>query len=94
MVSQYLFFLNTFIIFSKNITESFSRCAKALIKRGVQDGQDEVIGMPFEFVIENNPYDNGSKTGSEIYARLLWEGKPHRFAQITIFNKAARAYCV
>jgi len=74
----------------KNITESFSRCAKALIRRGVQDGQDEAIGMPFEFIIENNPYDNESKTVSEIYARLLWKGKPHRFAQITIFNKATR----
>lgn len=69
---------------TKNFVESYRRYAKSLIKVGNGEGNDKVLGLTFEWVLETNPYT--STTGS-IKAQLLWEGKPHANAHVSVFNR-------
>lgn len=63
--------------------EVYRRNAKSLIKVGHGKGQDKALGMPFEWVLETNPYtDKGV-----IKAQLLWQGKPALDMHVNIFNK-------
>ena len=57
---------------------------KSLVKVGHGKGQDKVFGLPFEWVVETNPYTTSS---SNITARLLWQGKAFSNAHVSIFNK-------
>lgn len=67
----------------KGFTEIYRRYPKSLIKVGHGQGKDKALGLPFEWVIETNPYT----TTGDIKARLLWQGKPFAGAQVSIFSK-------
>lgn len=64
--------------------ELFKRFGKSLIKVGDGAGQDQVMGMPIEWVVETNPYTD---KGSAITARLLYEGKPFADSFVVVFNQ-------
>ena len=68
-----------------DVTEAYTRYAKALVLVGNGDGQDEWVGMPFEIVVETNPYADSSS--GAISLRLLWEGREMVDKQISIFRK-------
>lgn len=65
--------------------ELFSRSAKALIAVGGGAGQDTPLGLPFEIVLEDNPYT--SPPGEQITAQLLWQGRPAADIQVSIFRR-------
>lgn len=71
----------------KNVTEAYTRCAKSLVQVGNGDGQDKAVGMPFEIVVETNPYMDQSDP--DISVRLLWKGKSMADKQISVFRKFA-----
>lgn len=68
----------------KNIIESYRRFSKSLIKVGDGAGEDRSLGLGFEWVLEDNPYTTKK---DKVTARLLWKGKPHAKAQVSVFNK-------
>lgn len=72
---------------SKGFTEAYQRFPKALVKVGSGKGQDKVLGMRLEWVAETNPYTTPQTKNGVIKARLLWEGKPLKFAHVGVFNK-------
>ncbi len=67
-----------------NFTESYRRYAKSVIKVGHGKGGDRALGLVFEWVLETNPYTSDDKV---IKAQLLWKGKPHTNAHVSVFNK-------
>ena len=69
----------------KNITEAYTRYAKALVRVGNGEGRDKWVGMPFEIVVETNPYAGPSL--GEITVRLLWKGRGMADKKISIFRK-------
>ncbi len=68
----------------RNFTESYRRHAKSVIKVGHGKGNDRILGLYFEWVLETNPYTSDDKI---IKAKLLLQGKPHAQAHISVFNK-------
>ncbi len=67
--------------------EDYKRCAKALFQIGeinANDRQDELTGMKFELVAEQNPYALGE--GDSLPVRLYWEGQPISDIQIRMFR--------
>ena len=68
----------------KGFTESYRRFPKTLVKVGNGEGQDEALGLLFEWLIKTNPYV--SKEGP-IKAQLLWKGKPVPNKRVNIFNR-------
>ncbi len=72
---------------TKNFTESYRRYGKSLIKVGHGKGDDQALGLLFEWVIETNPYTN--KTGP-IKAQLLWREKPYANALVSVFNRVGK----
>ena len=71
-----------------NFTESYSRCAKALLWRDMPNGEDMPVGMPLELVLLKNPYENKIKSFPKfIMVRLLWNGEPLANRQIKVFRK-------
>jgi len=68
----------------KGFTESYRRFPKTLVKVGNGEGQDEALGLLFEWLIKTNPYT--SKEGP-IKAQLLWKGKPVPNKRVNIFNR-------
>jgi len=68
----------------KNFSESYRRYAKSLVKVGNGKGNDQQLGLLFEWVLETNPYTTDT---NKIKARLLWQGKPHANADISVFNR-------
>lgn len=67
-----------------NFTESYRRYAKSVIKVGHGKGNDRALGLMFEWVVETNPYTSNDNV---IKAQLLWKGKPHPEAHVSVFNK-------
>ena len=67
-----------------NFVESYRRYAKSLVKVGHGKGNDRALGLLFEWVVETNPYVD---EGENIKAQLLWQGKPHANAHVSIFNR-------
>jgi len=67
-----------------DITESYTRYAKSLIKVGDGKGSDESTGMPFELVAETNPYTDLS---DGITVRLLRLQRPQAGTRISVFRK-------
>ena len=64
--------------------EVYRRYTKSLVKVGDGKGDDQVLGLPFEWVIESNPYTSKEEN---ITARLLWQGKPLANYYVSVFNK-------
>jgi uncharacterized GH25 family protein len=69
----------------KGFVEVFRRYPKSLIKVGNGKGEDQVLGLPLEWVVETNPYT----TEGNIKARLLWQGKPFANSHVSVFNKVS-----
>ncbi len=67
----------------KGFTEVFRRYPKSLIKVGHGKGDDQVLGLPLEWVVETNPYTSEGN----IKARLLWQGKAFANSHVSVFNK-------
>jgi len=65
--------------------EAYRRYAKSLIKIGNGKGQDQDLGLRFEWIIENNPYTTDKE---HIVARLEWQGKALANTQASVFRKA------
>ncbi len=68
----------------KNFDESYRRYGKSLVKVGHGKGNDRALGLLFEWVLMTNPYTTEK---DKIKAQLLWQGKPHANATISIFNR-------
>ncbi len=68
----------------KNFDESYRRYGKSLVKVGHGKGNDRALGLLFEWVLITNPYTTEK---GKIKAQLLWQGKPHANAYISIFNR-------
>jgi len=68
----------------KNFVETYRRYVKSLVKIGDGKGNDKALGLTFEWVLETNPYT--SREGA-IKAQLLWKGRPHVNAQVSVFNR-------
>jgi uncharacterized GH25 family protein len=66
--------------------EDYVRCAKALAVGGTAEGQDFLVGMPFELLAEENPYLTKSNS---LPVRLFWQGEPIPNTQIRIFHRAS-----
>lgn len=66
--------------------EQYARCAKALYQVGEISGEDQLTGLKFEFVAQENPYTLSQN--DEITFILYWEKKPlaHRQVQLFAFN--------
>ncbi len=69
----------------RNVTEAYTRYAKALVQVGDAAGADRIMGMPLELVLETNPY--ADSTGEDVAVTLLWQGKGLASAQISVFRK-------
>jgi len=72
----------------KNFVESYRRFAKSLVKVGHGKGSDRVLGLGFEWLIETNPYTTKEVP---IKAQLLWKGKPHPHAHVSVFNRLSNS---
>ncbi len=71
-----------------NFSETYVRYAKALMNRGTPSGQDKKIGLMFEIIAQENPYQLKLKDGSgQLRVQLIWQDKPLAKAQISIFEK-------
>lgn len=64
--------------------EFFKRFGKSLVKVGDGAGQDQVMGMPIEWVVETNPYTD---KGNAVTAQLLYQGKPFVNSYVVVFNQ-------
>lgn len=65
--------------------ELYKRYSKSLIKVGDGAGQDQAMGMPFEWVVETNPYATGDVNA--VTAQLLFQGKPFADSYVVVFRK-------
>ncbi len=71
-----------------NFTESYRRYAKSVVKVGHGKGSDKALGLIFEWVLETNPYSSSKNSDDKVIkAQLLWKGKPHANAHVSVFNK-------
>lgn len=66
-----------------DFTELYKRFAKSLIKVGDGKGQDRLMGLPFEWVVLDNPYAESAKT--TITAQLFFEKKPFPNSLVNVF---------
>lgn len=65
--------------------ERYARCAKALIQVGEpDDGRDQLTGMIFEWVAEENPY--ALSATDQLSLRLYWQGEPMANKHVNIFQ--------
>lgn len=67
----------------KGFKEIYRRNPKALVKVGDGKGKDRVMGLQFEWLVENNPYTSKE----DIRAQLLWQGSPAANMHVNVFNK-------
>lgn len=68
---------------SLDFTELYKRFAKSLIKVGEGKGEDRLMGLPFEWVILNNPYTGSTK--KKVMAQLFFEEKPFPNSRVNVF---------
>lgn len=66
--------------------ELFSRSAKTLVAVGPANGTDSAVGLPFEIVLDQNPFT--ADLDGEISASLLLYGTPSPDTQVAIFRRA------
>ncbi|MBR9864784.1 MAG: DUF4198 domain-containing protein [Rhodobacteraceae bacterium] len=70
-----------------DITETYTRNAKALVQVGPYDGgEDQALGLPFELVVEGSPYAPDTE---RVRVQLLWQGAPVSDYPINVFIKEA-----
>lgn len=68
--------------------EAYRRYAKSLIGVGAAAGEDRVVGLEVEIVVETNPYLPGVE---EVTVRLLDNGEPRAGAQLEVFTRTGGA---
>lgn len=69
-------------------SEIFIRFPKALVKVGEGKGQDTRLGLPFEWLVETNPYTTKfDDENSGVKLQLLWQGEPLADTHVNVFNK-------
>ncbi len=74
-----------------DFSETFIRYAKALVNRGIPSGNDKKIGLPFEIISQQNPYQlKLTDDKGFLKVQLLWQNKPFANAQMSIFEKPAQ----
>lgn len=66
-------------------TELYKRFAKSLVKVGEGQGQDHLMGLPFEWLVLTNPYTDSDK--KLITAQLFFEGEPFPDSVVNVFVK-------
>lgn len=71
-----------------DFTELFKRFAKSLIKVGDGEGQDRLMGLPFEWVVLTNPYSIVSRKTVE--AQLYFDGKPFPNSTVNVFVRRGK----
>ena len=69
-----------------DVTEIYSRYAKALVAVGAGKGSDVEAGLLTEIVALENPFTDDVADGLEV--RLLYQGAPRGDEQIEVFEKA------
>jgi len=69
-----------------DFVELYKRYAKSLIKVGDGAGQDQAMGLAFEWVVKTNPYT--TKPLSAVQAQLLYLDKPFANAYVVVFKQA------
>jgi len=62
--------------------EAYQRFAKSLIQVGEGKGEDRLLGLAFEWLLETNPY---SAADNRMQARLYWRGEPLAATQARLF---------
>lgn len=67
------------------ITEVFTRYAKALIPIGMSPGGDVALGMPFELVLLENPFD--AEAEDSLTYSVLRDGQPAPYAPFHVFHR-------
>ena len=65
--------------------ELYQRFAKSLVKVGEGSGQDQLMGMPFEWVVLTNPY--GQPKLKTVTAQLFFQKKPFADSVVNLFIK-------
>lgn len=68
------------------IKETYARYAKALLKVGNASGTDRAVGLPFELILEADPY--ALSASAVLPIRALLDGKPVANVLIKAFNRA------
>ena len=68
------------------IREHYSRFAKTLIKVGDGKGRDRAVGLPFEIIVEGNPYELAKE--APIQVLVLHDGRPVQNVLVKAFNRA------
>lgn len=69
----------------EDVTEAYSRYAKALVAIGGGEGADVEAGLETEFVALENPYTDDVSDGVDV--QLFYQGTPRAEAQIEVFEK-------
>ena len=75
-------------------SEAYSRCAKALVMRGVgknPEQRDVPTGLTLEWVAKTNPFALMPGKNTVLRAQLLWKGEPRPNATVTVFHRGAKA---
>lgn len=75
----------------QDFDEVFYRYAKSIVSWRSSQGNDVILGLPFEIVLLNNPYRSSSNT---IGIEVLWNSKPHPNAQLAVFQKSMEGVVV
>lgn len=68
----------------QDFDEVFYRYAKSIVSWRSSQGNDVILGLPFEIVLLNNPYNNSAN----ITVEVIWDSKPHPNAQLAVFQKS------
>lgn len=66
--------------------EGYQRHAKSLVQVGNGAGEDRLLGLAFEWLLETNPYRT---TDNRLQARLYWHGAPLTDTQARLFVRRA-----
>ena len=69
---------------AKGFKEIFIRYPKSLVKVGTGKGKDKRLDLPFEWVLETNPYTSDKA----IKAKLYWQGKELANSPVNVFNRS------
>lgn len=70
-------------LLKEGFVEQYARCAKALFQFGEGEGADQLTGMKFEFVADQNPYK--LEASDKLTFTLYWEEKPLVARQVQLF---------
>ncbi len=75
----------------RDFDEVFYRYAKSVVGWQSLEGNDIILGMPFEIVLLNNPYMTSSDS---VDVEVMWNSEPYPDAQLAVFQKSAEGVVV